>query len=188
MKKTTKEEAEKAVRTLLNYIGEDPSREGLLETPSRVIKSYTELFSGYDTSLDDVLNKRFGDVNKYNDMILLKSISFTSVCEHHMLPFSGTVDIAYIPNGSVVGLSKLARLVEAYARRLQIQERMTSDIAETLQEHLNPIGVAVKVSATHSCMAIRGATKPGSVMETTHFTGVYNTDHQKRQEFLSTIK
>lgn len=188
MRKPTKAQAEEAVKTLINYIGEDADSESLKETPSRVIKSYEELFAGYKGSFAELLNKRFTNINEYNDVILLKSINFTSMCEHHMLPFSGTIDIAYIPNGSVVGLSKLARLVDVFARRLQIQERMTADIAETLQEYLGPQGVAVRVSATHSCMSIRGAMKPGSVMESTHFTGLYNKDQQKRQEFLAMLK
>lgn len=188
MTKPSKEQAQEAVKTLLSYIGENPEREGLLETPARVIKSYNELFAGYDHSASEILNKRFKEVSGYNDVVLLKSIKFTSICEHHMLQFSGTADIAYIPNGVVVGLSKLARLVDVFARRLQIQERMTANIAESLQEHLNPQGVAVRICATHSCMTIRGAMKEGSVMESTHFTGVYNEQLHKRQEFWEMLK
>lgn len=188
MTKPTKEQAEQAVKTLLSYIGENPDREGLKETPFRVIKSYKELFAGYEHSISEVLTKRFADVSGYNDVVLLKSIKFTSFCEHHMLPFSGKVDIAYIPNGVVVGVSKLARLVDIFARRLQIQERMTVNIAESLQEYLSPQGVAVRVCATHSCMTIRGALKEDSVMESTHFTGIYNKQLQKRQEFWEMLK
>lgn len=187
MIKPTKEEAEQAVKTLLDYIGDDATREGLKDTPARVIRSYNELFVGYQDSVAAILNKRFTDISEYNDVVLLKSIDFTSTCEHHMLPFSGTVDIAYIPNGVVIGLSKLARLVDLFSKRLQIQERMTANIATALQENLIPLGVAVRVSATHSCMTIRGALKGRSVMNTTHFTGVYN-EQAKRQEFWEMLK
>lgn len=188
MSKPTKQQAEEAVKILLDYIVGDNFREGLKDTPKRVIKSYTELFSGYDEQIDLVLNKRFRDINDYNDVVLLRSINFTSVCEHHMLPFSGTVDIAYVPNGEVVGISKLARLVDMFARRLQIQERMTAEIANALQHHLNPQGVAIRVSAKHSCMTHRGTQKNDAFMESTYFTGVYKEDKIKRQEFLSSIK
>lgn len=188
MNKPTKQQAEEAVRLLLDYIVGDKAREGLKDTPMRVVKSYSELFSGYNAEIDQVLNKRFRDISEYNDVVLLKSVNFTSTCEHHMLPFSGTVDIAYIPNGEVVGISKLARLVDMFARRLQIQERMTAEIACALQEHLNPIGVAVRVSASHSCMTHRGTQKDGSVMESTHFTGEYKENPEKRQEFLEMIR
>ena len=142
MGKPTKEEAEKAIKLLLQYIGEDTSREGLKDTPTRVVKSYGELFGGYVQDVGKVLNKRFYDISEYNDVVLLKSITFTSICEHHMLPFSGTVDIAYMPDGVVVGVSKMARLVDVFSKRLQIQERMTANIACALQKHLNPKGVA----------------------------------------------
>lgn len=188
MKKPTKAEAESAVKTLLDYIGEDTKREGLRDTPSRVVKSYNELFSGYDADISDVLNKRFCDINEYEDVVMLKDIEFTSICEHHMLPFYGSVDIAYIPNLEVIGISKLARLVNVFARRLQIQERMTANIAIELQKHLEPIGVAVRVSATHSCITTRGASKGGVVMESTHFTGVYKNEAERRREFFAMLK
>lgn len=187
-KKPTREEAEQAVKLLLEYIGEDVSREGLSNTPARVIKSYTELFSGYNQNIEDVLNKRFCDISEYDDVVLLKSISFTSTCEHHMLPFYGSVDISYIPNGTVLGISKLARLVDIFAKRLQIQERMTANIAIALQKYLAPKGVAVRVSATHSCMTSRGAFKSGTSLESTHFTGLYDTLQEKRKEFLQMLK
>jgi GTP cyclohydrolase IA len=186
--KPTKQQAEDAVKLLLDYIVGDKAREGLKDTPMRVVKSYSELFSGYETEIDQVLNKKFRDISEYNDVVLLKSVNFTSTCEHHMLPFSGTVDIAYIPNGEVVGISKLARLVDVFARRLQIQERMTAEIACALQEHLKPMGVAVRVSASHSCMTHRGTQKDGSVMESMHFTGAYKDKPEKRQEFLEMIR
>ena len=184
----TKEEATKAVKLLLEYIGEDPMREGLRETPARVIKSYDEFFSGYEQNIKQILSKKFCDVSEYNDVILLKSINFTSKCEHHMLPFSGSVDIAYIPNGQVLGVSKLARLVDVFSKRLQIQERMTADIACNLQKYLQPKGVAVRVSAIHSCMTTRGASKDGSILETKHFTGIYLESEKDRLEFLNMIK
>ena len=188
MGKPTKEEAENAVKLLLEYIGEDTSREGLKDTPTRVVKSYHELFEGYAQDVAKVLNKRFHDISEYNDVVLLKSINFTSICEHHMLPFSGTVDIAYVPDGVVVGVSKMARLVDMFSKRLQIQERMTANIACSLQEYLKPKGVAVRVSATHSCMTTRGTLKEGSILESSHFTGVYLGSHEKRQEFCSMIR
>ena len=188
MKKPTKQQAEEAVKLLLHYIVGNKWRDGLKETPSRVIKSYDEIFSGYRDEVKSVLNKRFCDISKYDDVVLLKSINFTSTCEHHMLTFSGTVDIAYIPNGEVLGISKLARLVDMFARRLQIQERMTAEIACALQDNLYPKGVAVRVSASHSCMTHRGAQKGGSIMDSTHFTGEYKNNLEKRQEFLSAIR
>lgn len=188
MKKPTKQQAEQAVKVLLEYIGEDTNREGLRNTPARVVRSYDELFSGYDFNVEEVLSKRFCDISEYNNVVMLKSINFTSLCEHHMLPFSGIVDIAYIPDGVVLGISKLARLVDVFARRLQIQERMTANIATALQTHLKPQGVAVRVAATHSCMTTRGTLKGGSIMESTHFTGVYSDQPEKRREFLEMLK
>jgi GTP cyclohydrolase IA len=188
VKKPTKQQAEAAVQLLLNYIVGDTNKESLKDTPARVVKSYFELFAGYDCEIESILDKRFRDISEYNYVVLLRSVNFTSTCEHHMLPFSGTVDIAYIPNGEVIGISKLARLIDAFARRLQIQERMTAEIACALQEHLQPKGVAIRVSATHSCMSNRGVLKLGSVMESTHFTGEYENDLKKRQEFLSSVR
>ncbi len=184
----TKQQAEEAVKTLLSYIGEDVNREGLIDTPYRVIKSYNELFAGYNDSVDKILDRRFTDVSEYNNVILLKSIDFNSTCEHHMLPFSGTVDIAYIPNNVVLGISKLARLVDMFSKRLQIQEKMTADIAKTLQERLQPKGVAIKVIGSHSCMVNRGVMKTKAVMESTHFTGIYEQESEKRQEFFQMIR
>ena len=184
----TKNEAEDAVRILLNYIGEDTKREGMLGTPARVVKSYDELFSGYEMKIDEILSTTFSDISNFNDIVLLKSINFSSSCEHHMLPFSGFVDIAYLPNGSVVGISKLARLVDAYSKRLQIQEKMTANIAEALERYLKPRGVAVRVSASHSCMTTRGTLKGGSVLESSHFTGVFKDKPEYRQEFWHMIK
>ncbi len=183
----TKEEAKQAIKLLFSYIGEDLSREGLKETPDRIIKSYDELFSGYKANVKDILDKKFHDIDEFSNIVLLKSIDFTSTCEHHMLPFTGTVDIAYIPNGFVVGISKIARLVDTYAKRLQIQEKLTSNIATALQNNLNPKGVAVKISASHSCMTTRGALKGNSVMDTVHYTGIFLED-KYRQEFWAALK
>lgn len=185
--KPTDEQAREAVKTLLEYIGEDVAREGLIETPKRVIKSFRELYAGYEADISEILNKRFYDISTYQDIIILKNIDFSSVCEHHMLPFFGTVDIAYIPNGFVVGVSKLARLVDAFAKRLQIQEKLTAEIAESLQEHLNPLGVAVRVSASHSCMTTRGTMKGMSTLDSTKFTGLFADNASCRQEFLGLI-
>lgn len=188
MKKPTKEEAQEAVKILLSYIGEDLSREGLKDTPARVIKSYDEIFGGYNIDPKDVLNKKFQDINEYNNVILLKSINFTSTCEHHMLPFSGTVDIAYLPDKTILGISKFARLVDVFSKRLQIQEKMTVRIANTVQDNLNPKGVAIKISASHSCMTARGTLKEKTILESFHYTGIYNEVPEMRAEFLNMIK
>lgn len=183
----TKEEAEAAVKTLLEYIGEDLSREGLKETPKRVVKSYNELFSGYHVNPADILDKRFHDISTYQDIILLRNIDFSSLCEHHMLPFSGKVDLAYIPNGFVVGVSKIARLVDAFAKRLQIQEKMTAEIADCFQKYVNPLGVAIRVTASHSCMTSRGTMKGRSMLDSTKYTGIFDTNSEKRKEFWSML-
>jgi GTP cyclohydrolase I len=188
VEKPTTEEAQNAVRLLLEYIGENTSREGLKDTPERVIKSYAEIFSGYNKNIHDILNKKFYDISEYNDVVLLKSINFTSTCEHHMLPFYGTVDIAYLPDKVILGISKLARLVDVFSKQLQIQERMTTSIACTLQEHLKPKGVVVRINATHSCMTTRGTMKGGSTLESVHFTGKYQTDPALRSEFWDMVK
>lgn len=186
--KPTKEQAQEAVRLLLEYIGEDTSREGLIGTPARVIKSYEELYCGYSHDVDEVLNKKFYDISEYNNVVLLKDVSFTSTCEHHMLPFTGTVDIAYMPDGIILGISKLARLVDIFSRRLQIQERLTFNIATALQEYLKPKGVAVRISASHSCMTNRGTLKKKSILESSHFTGIYKDQDGMRVEFWNMIK
>ncbi|XVN41467.1 MAG: GTP cyclohydrolase I FolE [Rickettsia endosymbiont of Argas persicus] len=184
-KKPTKEEAKEAVKTLLRFIGEDPDREGLLKTPDRVINSYGELFSGYEKDITEILDTKFYDTCNFQDFILLKDIKFTSFCEHHMLPFIGTVDIAYIPDNCIVGISKLARIVNAFSKRLQIQEKMTVQIAESVQENLKPLGVAVKISALHSCMSMRGVMQENSVMNTMHYTGIFAEQQKYRHEFLN---
>jgi GTP cyclohydrolase I len=182
LKKPSREEAKEAVRTLLKFIGEDPNREGLLKTPDRVINSYLEMFSGYGKEIPVTT---FSDTCNFQDFILLRDVHFHSFCEHHMLPMSGTVDIAYIPDNCIIGISKLARIVNIFARRLQIQEKMTVQIAESLQQHLKPLGVAVKISAVHSCMSMRGVMQDNSVMNTMHYTGIFAEQQKYRHEFLN---
>lgn len=183
--KPSEEEAEEAVRTLLKFIGEDPTREGLLKTPSRVVNSYKEIFSGYKGDVQKILSTTFRDTCNFQDFISLEGIKFTSFCEHHMLPFNGMVHIAYIPDNCIVGISKLARIVNIFAKRLQIQEKMTVQIAESLQENLKPLGVAVKISALHSCMSIRGVMQDNSIMNTMHYTGIFAEQQKYRHEFLN---
>ena len=185
MSKPTREEAKEAVRTLLKFIGEDPNREGLLKTPERVINSYEEIFSGYEKDIAEILSTKFYDTCNFQDFISLEGIKFTSFCEHHMLPFNGTVHIAYIPDNCIIGISKLARIVNIFARRLQIQEKMTVQIAESVQENLKPLGVAVKISALHSCMSMRGVMQDNSVMNTMHYTGIFAEQQKYRHEFLN---
>jgi len=180
----TQEEAEAAVRTLIRWAGDDPSREGLLDTPTRVAKAYRELFSGYETASEDVLSRTFLDVAGYNEMVIVKDIRFHSHCEHHMVPFSGVAHVAYVPENGVLGLSKMARLVDLYARRLQTQEAMTSQIAHSLDESLRPKGVAVMIEAEHMCMAMRGIAKQGSKTLTTTFTGVFETSAADQARFI----
>ena len=180
----TEIEARKAVQLLLSYIGEDPAREGLVDTPARVIRSYEELYGGYSVRAEDVLKATFTECGEYDEMVLLRSVDFFSTCEHHMLPFFGKVSVGYIPGKKVVGISKLARLVEVHARRLQIQERMTADIAADLERVLHPQGVAVIVEAQHFCMTSRGVEKANAKMVTSKLTGVFREDPTARAEFL----
>jgi len=180
----TQQEAEAAVRTLIRWAGEDPSREGLLDTPKRVAKAYRELFSGYDMAPEDVLSKTFADVAGYKDMVIVRDIPFHSHCEHHMVPFHGMAHIAYIPDHGVLGLSKMARLVDLYARRLQTQETMTAQIAHSLDESLRPKGVAVMIEAEHMCMAMRGIGKQGAKTLTTTFTGLFETSATDQARFI----
>jgi GTP cyclohydrolase I len=187
MKKVSKEEALAAVRTLLEWIGEDPNREGLIETPDRVIKSYEEFFSGYKQNPKEVLDKTFKEIDGYKEMVLLEAIEFSSHCEHHMVPFIGKAHIAYIPDGKVVGISKIARLVDVYAKRLQVQERMTTQIAESIYSILAPKGVAVLVEAKHQCMTMRGANKKSANMITSEFLGAFANNQQLKQEFLNSL-
>jgi GTP cyclohydrolase IA len=175
------------IRQLLTELGEDPSREGLLDTPKRVEKSLRFLTSGYAADVDAVLNNALFAVD-YNEMVIVKDIDFYSLCEHHLLPFFGRCHVAYIPQGRVVGLSKIPRLVEIFARRLQVQERLTNQIAETLREKIRPLGVAVVMEASHLCMSMRGVEKQNSVAVTSAMLGVFQHDARTRMEFLDLIK
>ena len=184
----SREKAEEAVRTLLAFAGDDPAREGLLDTPKRVVDAYDEMFQGYRECPLDVLDKTFGEIGSYNDFVLVKDIAFNSHCEHHIMPFFGKAHIAYKPVERVVGLSKLARLVDVYAKRLQTQEHMTSQIATALEEVLKPQGVAVMLEAEHMCMSIRGVTKPGSLTVTTQFSGLFDNNPQEQVRFMTMIR
>src|SRR6201997_4293322 len=183
--KPTREQALAAVRTLIAYVGDNPDREGLRDTPKRVIDAYEELYSGYRECPVDVLERTFSEIGRYDDFVLVRDIAFNSHCEHHMMPFTGKAHIAYKPVDRVVGLSKLARLVDVYARRLQTQEHMTSQIASALDEILNPLGVAVMIEAEHMCMSIRGVEKPGSKTITTLFTGSFRENVHDQARFLT---
>ena len=177
-------EAEAAVTTLLRWIGEDPTREGLKETPARVVKAYEELFGGYRLEAGDVLGRTFEDVSGYEDMVLVRDIDFHSHCEHHMVPIIGKAHVAYVPEGRVLGLSKIARLVDIYGRRLQTQESMTAQIAQAIASLLKPKGVAVMIDAEHMCMSMRGIRSKGSSTVTTFFTGAFAKDAAMKDRFL----
>ena len=184
----TREEAEAAVRTLIAWAGDDPSREGLLDTPARVVRAYEEFFAGYGQDAAPVLATQFRDVSGYDDMVLVKDIPFSSHCEHHMVPFVGKAHIAYLPNGGVVGLSKLARLVEVFSQRLQTQETLTMQIVEALTENLQPRGAAVLLEAEHMCMSIRGVRAYGATTLTQRFTGAFAADRAEQDRFLALIR
>lgn len=184
----SREEAEAAVRTLIAYIGDDPAREGVLDTPKRVIGAYEELFSGYRESPADVLDRTFSEMGTYDDFVLVRDISFTSHCEHHMMPFTGKAHIAYRPVDRVVGLSKLARLVDVYGHRLQTQEHMTSQIATAIDEILKPQGVAVMLEAEHTCMTMRGVQKQGAITLTTQFLGSFRDDANEQVRFITAVR
>lgn len=183
----SREEAEDAVRTLIRWAGEDPTREGLLDTPARVVRSYEEFFAGYNDDPAQILARTFSEVEDYDEMVALTDIRFESHCEHHMVPIIGKAHIAYMPNHRVVGISKLARLVEVYAKRLQIQEKMTVQIADTLNNILQPNGVAVVIEASHQCMTTRGVHKDGVSMVTSRMLGAFRDNLSTRQEFLAMI-
>lgn len=187
-KRPSREEAEAAVRTLIRWAGDDPAREGLIDTPKRVVKAYRELFEGYDQDSSKILDKVFEEVAGYDDMVLVREIPFASHCEHHMVPFVGHAHIAYYPSDGVVGLSKLARLVDVYARRLQTQETMTAEIVEAMVDSLNPRGVAVMIEAEHMCMSMRGVRKQGSTTITTRFTGIFKDDPAEQVRFMSMVR
>ena len=187
-KRPTQEEAEAAVRTLLLWAGDDPEREGLIETPQRVAKAYREMFSGYDMDPHEVLGRTFEEVAGYDDIVLVKDIAFHSHCEHHMVPIIGKAHVAYLPDGRVLGLSKIARVVDIFAQRLQTQESITAQIAGTINDALSPRGVAVMVEAEHMCMAMRGIRKQGSTTITTTFTGNFKNDPGEQARFISMIR
>ncbi len=180
----TQTEAEAAVRTLIKWAGDDPDREGLLDTPGRVARSYRELFAGYEVEPREYLERTFEEVGGYSQLVVLKDIRFVSFCEHHMLPVVGVAHVGYLPTDRVVGISKLARVVRGYARRLQIQEKMTAEIAEAIDEVLRPQGVGVVIEAEHSCMTMRGVDVPGARLTTSALLGVVRDDARTREEFL----
>lgn len=184
----THNDAEAAVRTLIRWAGDDPDREGLLDTPGRVARSYKELFGGYENDPRAYLERTFEEVGGYNQLVVLKGISFVSFCEHHMLPVVGVAHVGYLPTDRVVGISKLARVVRGYARRLQIQEKMTAEIAKAIDEVLKPQGVGVVIEAEHSCMTLRGVNVPGARLTTSALFGVVHDDPRTREEFLRLIR
>jgi GTP cyclohydrolase IA len=185
IERPTQAEAEAAVKTLLLWAGDNPAREGLLDTPKRVAKAYREMFAGYSDDPNEILGTTFEEVAGYDDIVLIKDISFFSHCEHHVVPIIGKAHVAYLPEGRVVGLSKIVRLVDSFAQRLQTQEAMTAQIATTLQDVLNPRGVAILVEAEHMCMAMRGIRKTGSTTLTTSFTGAFKDQMEEQQRFLA---
>jgi len=183
-KKRTQSEAEAAIRVLIEWAGDDPDREGLLETPARVAKAYRELFAGYAEDARGYLEKTFEEVGGYDELIVLRDIRVVSFCEHHMLPFVGRAHVGYLPTNRVVGISKLSRVVNAFSRRLQIQEKLTAEIAEAINDILKPQGVGVMIESEHSCMTMRGVNTPGSNLVTSRLMGVLRDDPRTREEFL----
>jgi len=183
----TKAEAEAAVRTLIRWAGEDPDREGLLDTPDRVVRSYREFFAGYEEDPVELLQRTFEETDGYDEMVVLRDIRFESHCEHHLAPIIGVAHVAYLPKCRVIGISKLARVIEVYARRMQIQEKMTVQIATAIHEVLEPKGVAVVLEAEHHCMTTRGIHKPGVAMVTSHMTGAFRENAATRREFMAMI-
>jgi GTP cyclohydrolase I len=184
MAKRTQAEAEAAVRVLIEWAGDDPGREGLAETPARVARAYQQLFAGYAEDPREYLEKTFEEVGGYDELVVLRDIRVVSFCEHHMLPFIGRAHVGYLPTNRVVGISKLSRVVNAFARRLQIQEKLTADIAEAIQDILKPQGVGVMIEAEHSCMTMRGVNTPGSNLITSRLMGIIRDDPRTREEFL----
>lgn len=184
----SRSEAESAVRTLIEWAGDDPDREGLLDTPGRVVRAYEELFSGYESDPREYLERTFEEVAGYDELVVLRDIRVVSFCEHHMLPFLGKAHVGYLPSDRVVGISKLARVVHGFARRLQIQEKLTSEIAGAIHDILQPRGVGVVIVSEHSCMTMRGVNTPGSRLTTSSLTGVIRDDPRTRQEFLEFVR
>jgi GTP cyclohydrolase I len=188
VEKPSREQAEAAVRTLIAWAGDNPEREGLIDTPKRVVNAYTEFFAGYDEDPEEVLGRTFEDVEGYDDMVMLRDISLESHCEHHMVAILGKVHIAYMPVDKVVGISKLARVIEIFAKRLQTQETMTAQVVDCIQRVLEPAGVAILVDAKHQCMTTRGVHKPGVKMVTSRMLGSFRDDITVRKQFLDMIK
>lgn len=188
VKRPTQEEAEAAVRTLIAWSGDDPMREGLKDTPRRVVKAYREFFSGYDDCPAEALSRTFDEVEGYDDIVMLRDIEFSSHCEHHIVPFIGRVHVAYLPSHAVVGISKLARVVEIFARRLQTQETMTSQIARTIDQALEPRGVAIMIEAVHQCMSLRGVNKRNVATITTQFTGEFKSNPVLQARFMELVR
>lgn len=187
-RRPSREQAEAAVRTLIAYTGDDPNREGLRDTPRRVVSAFEELYSGYRERAVDVLDRTFSETGGYDDLVLVREIPFHSHCEHHMMPFFGKAHIAYLPVERVVGLSKLARLIDVYARRMQTQEHLTSQIVTAIDEVLKPRGVAVMLEAEHTCMSLRGVEKPGAQTVTTQFTGLFRDDPSEQVRFITLVR
>ena len=187
MNKPTREQAEQAVKTLIEWAGDNPDREGLVETPKRVVKAYEQFFEGYDLDPEEILTKTFEEVEGYDEMVIVKDIRLESHCEHHIVPILGKAHIGYIPNNRVVGISKLARIVDVFGKRLQTQETMTSQIANVIQKVLDPKGVAVVIDASHQCMTTRGVHKPESSTVTSAMKGVFKENAVTRNEFLSFV-
>ena len=184
----TREEAMEAVRTLIAWAGDDPRRDGLIDTPQRVVDAYEEFYAGYRQNAADALDRTFEDIDRYDDIVLVRDIPFSSHCEHHMVPFVGKAHVAYFPTDKVVGLSKLARVVDVFARRLQSQERLTSEIVAAVDEALKPRGVAVMIEAEHQCMTLRGVQKHGASTVTTQFTGVFRDDPTEQLRFMTLVR
>jgi len=184
----SRDEAEAAVRTLIAFAGDDPSRDGLLDTPKRVVGAFEELYRGYTECPAEVLDRTFAEMGAYDDFVLVKDIEFHSNCEHHMMPFFGRAHVAYTPVERVVGLSKLARLIDVYARRLQTQEHLTSQISTAIEEILKPRGVAVMMEAEHMCMSLRGVQKPGTMTVTTKFSGIFRDDPSQQVRFITLVR
>ena len=187
-RRPSEQDAEAAVRTLIEWAGDDPDREGLRDTPGRVVRAYRELFSGYGSDPREYLERTFEEVGGYDELVLLRDIRVVSFCEHHMLPFLGRAHVAYLPNDRVVGISKLARVVHGFARRLQIQEKLTAEIAHAIDDILKPKGVGVVIVSEHSCMTMRGVNTPGSRLTTSHLLGEVRDDPRTRQEFFELVR
>jgi GTP cyclohydrolase I len=188
IERPSREEAEAAVRTLISWAGDDPRRDGLVDTPRRVVSAYEEFYAGYHQTAAEALDRTFEDIDRYDDIVLVRNIPFYSHCEHHMVPFVGTAHVGYFPTESVVGLSKLARVVDIFARRLQNQERLTAEIVAAVDDALKPRGVAVMIEAEHQCMTLRGVQKHGASTVTTQFTGIFRDDPTEQIRFMTLVK